>query len=236
MNYIYILIVLVASILVLNTSIQANSDNIPAIDKIDAKKMKTATFAMGCFWGPDVLFGGVEGVYKTKVGYAGGEMENPTYHNLGSHTETIQIEYDPNIISYNELLEIFFNNHNPFVKPYGSQYKSIVFYHDEKQKEIYNNYIKDFDNKKTLYTELKKYDNFYLAEFYHQKYRLQGYNRLMSELRKIYPNDNNFINSTLVARMNYFVGTQKGRELFEKEKNKYGLNEETIDWLDSYIK
>lgn len=236
MNYIYILIVLVASVLIINSSAQANSTDLPPIDNIDSERLKTATFAMGCFWGPDVLFGGIEGVYKTRVGYAGGKTENPTYHNLGSHTETIQIEYDPNLISYNELLEIFFNNHNPFIKPYGSQYKSIVFYHNEDQKEVFNQYVNNLNNKKTLYTELKEYENFYLAEFYHQKYRLQSYSRLMSELREIYPDDRDFINSTLVARMNYFVGTQKGRKLFEKEKFQYGLSEVTIDWLDSFIK
>lgn len=236
MNYIYFFVFLVASILFINSLVQANSVEIPPIDNIDSDELDTATFAMGCFWGPDVLFGGIEGVYKTRVGYAGGNTENPTYHNLGSHTETIQIEYDPDIISYNELLEIFFNNHNPFVRSYGNQYKSIVFYHNEEQKEIYNNYIKKFDNNRKLYTELKKYDNFYLAEFYHQKYRLQSYSRLMSELRDIYPKDINFINSTLVARMNYYVGSQKGRELFEKEKDIYGLNKATIDWLDSFIK
>src|SRR6056297_383716 len=236
MNYIYILIVLVASILVLNTSIQANSDNIPPIDKIDVKKMKTATFAMGCFWGPDVLFGGVEGVSKTRVGYAGGEMENPTYHNLGGHTETIQIEYDPTAISYKELLEIFFENHNPYVKPYSTQYKSIVFYHNQNQKEIYQNYVEKLKENKTLYTQLKEYDKFYYAEFYHQKYQLQGFSRLMKEVQKYYPKDMNFINSTLTARLNYFVGTREGKELLEKEKEYYGLDEETISWLKSFIK
>jgi methionine-S-sulfoxide reductase len=222
--------------LVINTSLQANTVNKPPIDNIDSTKLKTATFAMGCFWGPDVLFGGVEGVFRTRVGYAGGKMGNPTYHNLGSHTETIQIEYDPNTILYNELLDIFFKNHNPYVKPYGSQYKSIVFYHDQEQKNIYEEYIQSLDNKKKLYTELREYNNFYIAEFYHQKYRLQSYSRLMSELREIYPDDEDFINSTLVARMNYYVGTQKGGELFEKEKDNYGLREDLVQWLEGYIK
>ncbi len=236
MNFVYILVVLLLSMLVINTSVQANTVNKPPIDNIDSQKLKTATFAMGCFWGPDVLFGGVEGVFRTRVGYAGGKMDNPTYHNLGSHTETIQIDYDPNTISYKALLELFFENHNPYVKPYGSQYKSIVFYHNQEQKDIYENYIQSLNDNKTLYTELREYNNFYLAEFYHQKYRLQSYSKLMSELREIYPNDEEFINSTLVARMNYYVGTQQGKELLEKEKNDYRLSEELVQWLESYIK
>lgn len=208
----------------------------PEIDKRVPGSLNTATFAMGCFWGPDVIFGGVEGIWKTRVGYAGGNMDDPTYHNLGSHTETIQIEYDPEKITYEQLLNIFFKNHNPYRKPYGSQYKSIVFYHNEKQKEIFKDYIANLNDERQLYTELNEYNEFHYAEFYHQKYRLQSFNNIMSELRKMYPNDMEFINSTLTARLNHYVGSKKGMELFEEEKQYYGLESETIDWLKTFIR
>ena len=237
MNTFYILLIsLLLVFTVSKVGMAAEETEKPPIDKMRPDNLKTATFAMGCFWGPDVVFGGVEGVWKTRVGYAGGDKENPTYHNLGGHTETIQIEYDPTAISYKELLEIFFENHNPYVKPYSTQYKSIVFYHNQDQKEIYQNYVEKLKENKTLYTQLKEYEKFYYAEFYHQKYQLQGFSRLMKEVQKYYPKDMNFINSTLTARLNYFVGTREGKEMLEKEKEYYGLDEETISWLKSFIK
>lgn len=233
MNNFYLLLIF----LLISSAVIAAEDDIkrPPIDNRSPENLKTATFAMGCFWGPDVIFGGVEGVFKTRVGYAGGEKENPTYHNLGGHTETIQIDYDPEKISYEKLLNIFFKNHNPYQKPYGSQYKSIVFYHDEQQRKSYENYIKNNEKKESLFTEIRKYRNFYYAEFYHQKYRLQGYSNLMKEIQEFYPDDIDFINSTLAARLNHFVGAKKGIELFDKEKGLYGLKDETIDWLKNLI-
>ncbi len=238
MNTLYILFVFILVVITVSgigIAAERGTEK-PKIDKRVPDSLKTATFAMGCFWGPDVIYGGVEGIWKTRVGYAGGNMDNPTYHNLGSHSETIQIEYDPEQITYEELLEIFFENHNPYRKPYGSQYKSIVFYHNEKQKEIFDDYVDNLNNDRQLYTELNEFNEFHYAEFYHQKYRLQSFNNLMSKLRGIYPNDKEFINSTLTARLNHYVGSKKGMELFKKEKVFYGLKSETINWLKNVIR
>ena len=238
MNIIYMTLIFVLLFLTISNTGLAAEDGIqrPEIDKRVPDNLKTATFAMGCFWGPDVIFGGVDGVWKTRVGYAGGNLDNPTYHNLGSHTETIQIEYDPEQITYKELIEIFFENHNPYQKPYGSQYKSIVFYHNERQKEIFEDHVANLNNKRQLYTELKEYSEFHYAEYYHQKYRLQSFNNIMSELRDMYSNDKEFINSTLTARLNHYVGSKTGLDLFEKEKEFYDLESETIKWLKNYIR
>ena len=92
--------------------------SIPPIDAAAPAKTETATYAMGCFWGPDSLFGSLDGVIRTRVGYAGGTTESPTYHNIGDHTETIQIDYNPAKISYEQLLEIYWDNHNPAVQPW----------------------------------------------------------------------------------------------------------------------
>src|SRR4051812_14157562 len=82
----------------------------------------TATFAMGCFWSPDARFGSTPGVVRTRVGYTGGELPDPTYAKLGDHTETIQLDYDPARISYEELLQIFWTGHNPVKRVWGRQY------------------------------------------------------------------------------------------------------------------
>lgn len=74
---------------------------------------KKATFGMGCFWGAESLYGATKGVIRTRVGFTGGKKENPAYKNLGDHTEAVDVDYDPNIVSYEQLLELFWSNHNP---------------------------------------------------------------------------------------------------------------------------
>ena len=91
-----------------------SKSEVPPIDLSVTMKIETATFALGWFWGPDSRFGSIDGVIRTRVGYAGGISNNPTYHNLGSHSETIQIDYDPTQISYNELLDVFWDSHNAY--------------------------------------------------------------------------------------------------------------------------
>uniref|UniRef100_A0A336MPZ9 peptide-methionine (S)-S-oxide reductase n=1 Tax=Culicoides sonorensis TaxID=179676 RepID=A0A336MPZ9_CULSO len=96
-----------------------------------------ATFGMGCFWSCDSLFGAQKGVLRTRVGYSGGKSKQPTYRNIGDHTECIEIDFDPTKVSYTQLLNLFWNNHE-----YGlttrikTQYQSLILYHNEKQKEM----------------------------------------------------------------------------------------------------
>jgi len=120
--------------MVLNTAIPAIDANVPA-------KIETATFALGWFWGPDSWFGSINGVIRTRVGYAGGTTDNPTYYNIGNYSETIQIDYDPSLISYEELLNTFWKTHDPTYDPgilgaFSRQYMSVIFYHDEEQKRV----------------------------------------------------------------------------------------------------
>jgi peptide-methionine (S)-S-oxide reductase len=144
-----------------------------------------ATFAAGCFWGVEELFRKVKGVTSTMVGYTGGVLENPTYEDVCSdttgHAEAIQIEYDPSIISYEEMLMIFWNNHNPTTlnrqgPDIGEQYRSAIFYHSPEQEvtakammeKLQDAAMKRFGNK--IVTEIKPASTFYKAEEYHQKY------------------------------------------------------------------
>ena len=181
---------------------------IPPIDASAPAQTETATFALGCFWAPDSLFGSLDGVIRTRVGYAGGTTESPTYHNLGDHTETIQIDYDSTLISYEQLLEIYWDSHNPTAQPWSRQYMSIVFYHNSEQRELAmaTKQREEASSGRRVHTEIIPFSEFYLAEDYHQKYHLQQVPELMEELIAIYPNFADFIDSTAVARINGYVG------------------------------
>ena len=141
--------------------------------------MQTATFALGCFWGPDVYFSKLKGVIKTRVGYAGGTTKNPNYHNLGDHTETVEIAFDPEVISFEELLQQFWKQHDPSIKEV-TQYKSIIFYHNQRQKKTAEMSKKEMEKNlgKKIFTEIKKAGTFYEAEEYHQKYLQKGKGRV----------------------------------------------------------
>lgn len=145
-------------------------------------ELKLATFAGGCFWCMQPPFDKLDGVEKTQVGYAGGVLPNPTYKMVitgtTGHTETMQIFYDPNKVSYAKLLEVFWKNIDPTVKnaqfcDVGSQYRTAIFYHNDEQKQQALDSISVIKKKygfDEIHTELVKLDKFYLAEEYHQDY------------------------------------------------------------------
>ena len=142
-----------------------------------------ATFGAGCFWHVEDLLSKTKGVTSTKVGYIGGQLPDPTYEEVCTdktgHAEAVEVEYDPDEISYGELLDVFWRNHNPTTlnrqgPDVGIQYRSAIFYHNDQQKEV-------AEKSKQLLDESTQYDNpivtqiitapiFYPAEEYHQKY------------------------------------------------------------------
>lgn len=147
------------------------------------KHLQTATFAAGCFWGVQSTFDEIKGVKKTTVGYTGGHTQAPTYREVCAgntgHAEAIQIIYDPNQVTYEKLLEVFFSNHNPTTKnrqgpDIGSQYRSAIFYHNPEQKQLAEKTKQQLNNsakfRNPVVTEITKASEFYPAEEYHQKY------------------------------------------------------------------
>jgi peptide-methionine (S)-S-oxide reductase len=145
--------------------------------------MEKATFAAGCFWGVEKEFSKVKGVLSTAVGYAGGQTKNPDYKQVCTgktgHAEAIDIEFDPKQVSYKELLDVFWNNHNPTTinrqgLDIGTQYRSSIFYHNEKQKKAAidsKKKLEDFKRwNKKIVTQIVHFTEFYKAEEYHQKY------------------------------------------------------------------
>ncbi len=163
---------------------------------------------------------------RTRVGYAGGNEENPTYYKLGSHTETVEIDYDPTRISYEELLDIFWDSHNPARPALSVQYKSAIFYHDEEQKQLAldSKARLEAELSATIFTEILPYSRFYLAEGYHQKYYLRNVPDLKKEMTAIYPDINDFVNSTAVARVNGYLSGKRDIEILKQEIDSYGLS------------
>ena len=146
-------------------------------------ELAIATFGGGCFWCTEAIFLELKGVVSVKPGYAGGHVENPTYQAVcggaTGHAEVIQIEYDPQSVSYDKLLEVFFRTHDPTTLnrqgfDEGTQYRSVVFWHDEAQKERVEEIKKKLDEAGAyalpLVTEITKAGQFYVAEDYHQNY------------------------------------------------------------------
>ncbi len=151
------------------------------IEKESMMNKEIATLGGGCFWCLEAVFEETKGVLDVVSGYAGGESKNPTYEQVcqgtSNHAEVVQIEFDPSIISYEEILKIFWLIHDPTSlnrqgNDIGTQYRSIIFYHDEVQKEKAQKSITEVSQEfsKPIVTELKPLTTFYKAEAYHQNY------------------------------------------------------------------
>jgi len=144
---------------------------------------KKATFGAGCFWGVEAAFRQIEGVTKTEVGYEGGQLENPTYEDVCSHktghAEVVEVTYDPEQVSYDELLRVFWGKHdstqlNRQGWDIGDQYRSVVFVHDDEQRDVAERSKADLGEsgryRKPIVTAIEPAQTFYPAEDYHQQY------------------------------------------------------------------
>jgi methionine-S-sulfoxide reductase len=145
--------------------------------------LEIATFAAGCFWGVEAVFAGVDGVVETTVGYTGGDVPRPSYEQvctgLTGHAEAVRVEFDPDRVGYRELLEIFWENHDPTTPDrqgpdVGDQYRSAVFFHSEEQERVAREVRDSLDASgrydDPIVTEIAPATDFYRAEEYHQDY------------------------------------------------------------------
>ena len=145
--------------------------------------LQTATLAGGCFWCLEAVYDEVKGVQGVESGYAGGHMDNPSYRAVCNgdtgHAEVVQVHFDPNVVSYRDLLNVFFAIHDPTTlnrqgADVGTQYRSAIFYHDEEQKKVAEELIKELNGQdiwgRPIVTQVEKLDKFYMAEDYHQEY------------------------------------------------------------------
>jgi len=142
---------------------------------------KKATFGAGCFWGVEAAFRQIEGVTRTRVGYTGGTLDNPTYEDVCSHTtghaEVVEVTYDPERVSYDELLEVFWRKHDPTQLnrqgwDIGDQYRSVVFFYDGGQQEaaLQSKAREQSNRPAPIVTQIEPAETFYEAEDYHQQY------------------------------------------------------------------
>lgn len=167
----------------------------PELMSMDESKLETATFGGGCFWCVEAIFQELKGVHSVASGYSGGNIPNPSYREVCTgttgHAEVVQVKFDPEVISYETLVKVFFSTHDPTTlnrqgADVGTQYRSVIFYHNETQKAIAERLKKEFAP--TLWddpivTEISPYQSFYEAEEYHQDYYSnnpnQGYCRIV---------------------------------------------------------
>ncbi|MEM9919608.1 MAG: peptide-methionine (S)-S-oxide reductase MsrA [Bacteroidota bacterium] len=147
------------------------------------EKLETATLGTGCFWCTEVVFESLEGVYSVESGYSGGHVDNPTYEQICSkttgHAEVVRIQFDPGVISFADLLDVFWQTHDPTTlnrqgNDVGPQYRSAIFYHNEAQKSIAERSKVETDASSLwpnpIVTEISALKNYYPAENYHQNY------------------------------------------------------------------
>lgn len=159
------------------------------MNEADAQKQKLqkATFGMGCFWCTEALYQRINGVVSVKSGYEGGNVPNPTYEEVSTgdtnHAEVLEINFDPAKISFDELLEVFWKSHDPTTlnrqgADIGTQYRSVIFYHSDDQKQIATKYKEELNKanafSQPIVTEITKAQTFYVAENYHQDYYIKN--------------------------------------------------------------
>lgn len=146
-------------------------------------QLQTATLAGGCFWCLEAVFDELKGVESVESGYSGGQVKNPTYRDVcggtTGHAEAVQVRFDPAVLSYRDLLNVFFGVHDPTTlnrqgPDAGTQYRSAIFYHDETQRQTADQLIQELNGQhiwdKPIVTEVTRFDEFFAAEDYHQEY------------------------------------------------------------------
>lgn len=170
---------------------------------------------------------------RTRVGYTGGTKKNPAYHSLGDHTEALQIDFDPARISYRELLDIFWKSHDPMSTGWSRQYKAAIFVQNDEQKRLaLESKEREAElRNQPIHTEVIPITEFYNAEDYHQKYRLQNEPDIMAEFSSMFLSVKDFINSTSAARVNGYLGGYGTPEALQQELKILGLSEQGMKRL-----
>lgn len=162
---------------------------------------------------------------RTRVGYAGGTTLAPTYHRLGDHSESIEVDYDPRVLSYRDLLGVFFASHTPTHPSFSVQYRSAVFSRTEAEREAAEEAIARAEaTVGRVYVAIEPFRSFHSAEDYHQKYGLRRYRDLTGEFHRLLPHERDFVDSTAVARVNGWLSGCAGVEQLDRELPLTGLS------------
>lgn len=166
-------------------------------------------------------------MYRTRVGYAGGAVADPTYRRIADHTECIQVDFDPAQISYAALLDEFFGMHDATRPAHSRQYASLALYDSEEQRIAAEQAVEHYSGlyRNPVLTEVRPLDRFYLAEDYHQKYGLRSNPALLAEMRGYYAEESALRESTAAMRLNGFAYAGGRASLLAREIDSYGLSE-----------
>jgi methionine-S-sulfoxide reductase len=167
-------------------------------------------------------------VIRTRVGYTGGTLKDPTYHELGDHSEALQIDFDPARITYADLLALFWKAHNPASRSWSRQYRHALFYHDAGQRAAAEETGEETAKRRgrRVRTAIEPLGTFYRAEGYHQKYRLRSRPDFLRDLTRFYPTARALTDSTAAARLNGYLGGYGSWTQLQREIDGLGLREE----------
>lgn len=210
--------------------------NIQPTHHINETFIEKATFGMGCYWAAESLFGSAPGVLRTRVGYSGGKLEFSDKA-IGDHTEVIEISYNPEIISYENLLQIFWNNHEyDYTIKTQRKYMSLILYHTEEQKLIATKSKADEQikrNPENITTEIAKVAVFYPSEDIQQKYKLQQHKDLFKSIQL---NSKLLQTSYVATKLNGYIVGFGGLKQFLNEVHAFGLTPTQIEYIKFYVR
>jgi len=176
------------------------------------EETETATFALGCFWGPDATFGARDGVVRTRVGYAGGTTPDPSYHDIGDHSEAIQVDYDPDVLSFADLVDVAIDTHAVHRQTGKRQYQNILFYATVDEREIIEAALNGLAVPQVA-TRVEELASFTLAETYHQKYNLRNKRALLADFEDAGYDDAAIRESPAAAKYNAYVAGKQVPEI-----------------------
>lgn len=172
----------------------------------ESETTETATFGLGCFWAPDASFGALDGVVRTRAGYAGGTKPDPTYHSLGDHTEVVQVAFDPDAIEYSALVERAFRQHDPRSQTRKTQYQNVVLTETRAQGTALVEFLRERGlEPDAVGTRIEQLSRFYPAEAYHQKYNLRSQAELMDAFDEAGYDDAALRESPAAAKLNGYA-------------------------------
>jgi methionine-S-sulfoxide reductase len=211
----------------------------PQVSSVNGAPLpEVAWFAMGCFWGPDGAFGVIPGVLRTRAGYAGGTGDHPTYYELGGAAETVEVIYDPSLVQYEVLLEVFWKNHSPYGLAYSGQYRSVIFVGSEAQRSAAKASLErqaEAAGRRPT-TEIVDLEQFTPAEDHHQKFRLQSDALLFGEIRDRFATFDEFVASAVAARVNGYLGGWGDSEDLERLLPSLGLSADGVERLRAAVR
>jgi peptide-methionine (S)-S-oxide reductase len=171
------------------------------------------------------------------VGYAGGTLADPTYRRLGDHSESIEVDYDPSVLAYADLLDVFWTSHDARGASFSTQYRSAVFYRTEEERvEAEASRCRIEAVRGQVSTAIEPLTRFYRAEDYHQKYYLRAARTIMDEFRAMYADDREFVDSTAAARVNGWFGGCGSPIAFEPELGRVGLSDAALEELRARLR